>query len=259
MPRAQKRNMNRRPNRMLRRPRVKNNYNEYKRINVGFEQTFQVEFNSPGMVVPISPDAYLPTALPSYTTACSAYFGDRFVRTFRSWRMLGWKATVIAGDSTAGQNAVLGVAPFNLSKQVTTPVVPGVTVRTPGSMAFLCELPNVKMLDCSAENNRNRASFSYFSKRTDINLMPFQEIAPSDNIEQGKQLNLPSLYFTGLQMFLQIDSPPPLNGGIITRVFGTMMIEFKDFQPFAPPSPIDLDMEYLRVGSPKPQAKRLQR
>jgi hypothetical protein len=190
------------------------NQTKYHRQNVGFEASFGLS-PSAGIVINVAPGNYSsPGSIP--TSAFSKDFFARFSPAWKSWRMLGWKGTVVATsrpDAQSDNAGMLGVAPFNLSKQATTssPVLPA-----PASLQQLCELPNVKMLSADSANSKNRAVFSYFQGRRDINSLPFQEI---DNNP------LPTLYTTGIQVF---NDNGPIEEGVFVRFYGYMVIEFKD-------------------------------
>lgn len=222
------------------------NQTKYHRQNVGFETTFGLSAAS-GVVMNVAPGNYgAPGTTP--TSALSKDFHARFSPAWKSWRMLGWKGTVVAMSKPDGQSdnaGMLGVAPFYQSKQATTssPILPA-----PSSIQQLCELPNVKMLSVDTANTKNRAVFSYFQGRRDINSLPFQEIDTNP---------LPTLFTTGIQAF---NENGPVEESVFVRFYGYMVIEFKD-PAYYTPATVRVDDEYVMPRTPEVDktAKRLQR
>jgi len=229
------------------------NQTKYHHQEIGFEETFTIA-GSTGAVLTIGPENYAaPTS--TFFSCSSAYFGDRFVPAWRSWRMLGWKGTVIVNNSEVSDiGGTMAVARYYLSKQAITPVT-YTTIPEPIAFALLCELPGAKVLQTNSVSNKNRATFSYFNARKDMNDMPFQELVASGGIESGNFKNLPSLFVSGLLFYYQstIDRP------VSVTISGKLVIEFKDPQMYVPPGGPNLDMDYLTIRSPQPTTKRLQR
>jgi hypothetical protein len=241
------------------------NQTKYHRQYVGFDIEIDVEPEK-GAVIAVAPEQYnygSPSPVPQYTTAFSSFFGDRFSPVWRGWRMLGWSGTVLCNAKTQspGASNVIGVAPFNLSKNDYIAVTIN-TLKPPLAMENLCELPNVKVLSGDTANARNRANFSYYQGRTDINSMPFQECVPSGGQSPGPGTdnNVPSLYFTGILVF---NNGNYTENTVKVNFHGRMLVEFKDQRILQPIERPTLDMEYLHLTSPRanntpqPRVKRL--
>jgi len=224
---------------------VARNQTKYHRQYIGFETTFTLEAGQ-GMAMPIAPGNYNPAGTVP-TTAYSEFFVQRFGQAWKGYRVLGWKATVIAGaDRTDVDNGLLGVVPFNQSVVPGFPVAATISDLTPISIPQLCELPNVKMLSSSTGNAKNRASFSYFQGRRDINSLPFQAI-----IETVSEYCV-----TGLQFFYEQGS---VADKIIVRLFGNMLVEFKDPAFYRSPGLELIDDQQQQEQKRVPYAKRLER
>jgi len=230
------------------------NQTRYHRETVGFEVTFKANNNKGGTIV-IAPDAYTGSFIPNFAQAYSAYFGDRFSPTWRAWRMIGWNATAMATESIS-PGTVLSMAPVCASRLPSELIVPGVNIPYPGTLAVMGELPNKKELTLSTSNSRNRASFRYTIPRRDMNMSMFQPCKPSGGQESGVQNNLPEFYITGFQYYLS--NPVTGDEPVQVRLFGSMLVEFKDKQLWQPVNP-DLDMEYLNIKSPQQQQQPVKR
>jgi len=218
---------------------VARNQTKYHRQYIGFETTLVLGTVSAGagIALPIAPGVY-----PSTSSASSLNFVERFVQCWKGWRMLGWKCTVMNADASSGKT--LAAVPFNQSLTAITGPSTALAYIKPTSTAQLCELPNIKMLSADAANSKNRASFSYFQGRRDINSLPFQWIVE----------DLPLDYITGIQMYADTQTT--------IRVFGNMLIEFKDPAFYVSPGPMIDNHDFEEVDQPSPvssQIKRLQR
>jgi len=230
---------------------VARNQTKYHRQYVGFETTFTMGSNT-GYAVPIAPGNYNPSgSIP--TTAYSQFFVTRFSPCWKAWRMLGWKCTMIVTNKDNAQGSgIVAAVPFNQSLSLATGPIPAISFVTPSFITQLCELPNVKMLSIDSANSKNRAGFSYFQGRRDINSLPFQFIGEDK----------PDSYVTGLQMYYEA---APGDTTVVVRMFGNMLIEFKDPAYYIPRgfpeanTIDDSDQQEQDQERTVPYVKRLQR
>jgi hypothetical protein len=220
------------------------NQTKYHRQFVGFETTFSLGPNS-GDAVPIAPGNYNPPGSPP-ATAYSEFFAQRFSQVWKAWRMLGWRChLVVLSKQATDTNSMIGAVAFNQSLSPATGPLALLSLLKPTSMLQLCELPNVKMLSVSPANSKTFASFSYYQGRRDINSLPFQFI--------GDQL--PYQYVTGLQIF---NETPVAEDTIIIRMYGNLLIEFKDPAFYIPPGMPKIDDQDQDLQQ-QTLVKRLQR
>jgi len=222
---------NRKSNRITKRRRrnangstVARNQTKYHRQYVGFETTFTLDANT-GAAMPIAPGNYnSPGSLP--TTAYSQNFAERFSYTFKAWRMLGWKGTMFVtckADANSDYAGLVYAVAFNQSVGPGAGPTPLLALIKPNSASQLCEMPNVQMISTNPANSKNRASFSYFQGRRDINSLPFQDFSSG----------LPYHYVTGIQIFYE---GQPTDDTVFVRLSGNLLVEFKDPAFFMPPA-----------------------
>jgi len=211
---------------------VARNQTKYHRQYVGFETTFSLTPNT-GIAMPIAPGNYFtPGNVP--TSAYSQFFSARFLPIWKGWRSLGWRCTMIVtskADAASDYAGAVAAVSFNQSLSPNSGPTTLLNQLKPNFITQLCEMPNVKMLSVNPANSKNRASFSYYQGRRDINSLPFQYVGD----------DIPYQYITGLQIFYESQ---PTDDTIFIRMFGNLLIEFKDpafYIPAQIPEPIQQD------------------